>query len=306
MPHSHHMQHHGDLLPHHPLPQPPSYSPQTVDETRTRQVPKRVCEDVPKRRRECKSIQVPQPPYVCSFLLSSFSSDPCRKWALSTTGSSTRSNATKCQSQFAVRSLVSTRCHQRESKHSSLQVMQQSVCPTCMEPNYPGIGCGTPTCQNPGVIMPQTPAGNPEKKQNWILKNRRSRLRHISAWWRHLRGRQRHVRSLSEGKFSLKTSISLLQNLLLLSISVLWQQRVVTCSASTTQCENVVEEVCQQVPYRVRLSTEYLIFLHFAQCFIILPQSGKKIFKPIGFIKSHECRWQCQGRRRSSRRRNGR
>ena len=40
------------------------YFHQTVDDTRTRQVPKRVCEDVQKRRRECKSVQRQQPPYV--------------------------------------------------------------------------------------------------------------------------------------------------------------------------------------------------------------------------------------------------
>ena len=49
-------------------------------------------------------------------------------------------------------------CRQKPCQY---QVRQESVCPTCMEPNYLGIGCGTPTCQNPGVVMPQPPAGKP-------------------------------------------------------------------------------------------------------------------------------------------------
>ena len=147
----------------------------------------------------------------------------CRKWASSTTGLSTRSNATKWQSQFAVRSLVSTRCHQRERKHSPFQVRQESVCPTCMEPNYPGIGCGTPTCQNPGVVMPQPPAGkseNPQReeteKRNCALnaKNRRVRMRHVCARWRHLRRGERHVRSLSEGKTFSKQQLLFIKTVL--------------------------------------------------------------------------------------------
>ena len=68
---------------------------------------------------------------------------------------------------------------------------------------------------------------------------RRGWLWHTCEWWRHLRSREGHVRSLSEGKTFFNPQF-------------LCQQRVVTCSASTTQCENVMQEVCQQVPYRVR------------------------------------------------------
>ena len=79
------------------------------------------------------------------------------------------------------------------------------------------------------------------EKQNWTLnaKNRRCWLWHTYKWWRHLRSREGHVRGLSEGKTFFNPQF-------------LCQQRVVTCSASTTQCENVMQEVCQQVPYRVR------------------------------------------------------
>ena len=65
VPHSVHVQHRGDL--------PHIFNFQTVDETRTRQVPKRVCEDVQKRRRECKSEQVQQPPYVSNLFYLMFS-----------------------------------------------------------------------------------------------------------------------------------------------------------------------------------------------------------------------------------------
>jgi len=155
----------------------------TVDDTRTRQVPKRVCEDVQKRRRDCKSVQRQQPPYEVP----------------------TVSYRIEYKKQcYKVSKPV---CRQKPCQY---QVMQQQVCPTCMEPNYPGVGCGTPTCQNPGVVMPQGGAGCGTSMGNG-------------------------------GTCGVGMDMC----------GVCRQQRVTTCSASTTQCENVEQEVCQQVPYRV-------------------------------------------------------
>jgi len=158
----------------------------TVDEPRTRQVPKRVCEDVQKRRRECKSVQVQQPPYEVGIV------------------------NYRIEYKKQCYKVAKPVCRQKPCQY---QVRQESVCPTCMEPNFPGIGCGTPTCQNPGVVMPQPPAGG-------------------SGCGTSVHG---------GGTCGVGRDMC----------GVCRRQRVVTCSASTTQCENVMEEVCQQVPYRV-------------------------------------------------------
>ena len=115
-----------------------------------------MCENIPNSRKVCRSVQVPQPPIVSLV-------DFCHPKRLLPPGGA--DNKLQDGVQEAVLhgqqaglppAALPVQCkpHLTQTVPDMMlgQVVQQKVCPTCMEPSYPGRGCGTPTCQNPGTI----------------------------------------------------------------------------------------------------------------------------------------------------------
>lgn len=145
---------------------------------KTRKVPKRECKDVAIPRQVCSSVPVPQPPIDVPY------------------------NDYRIEYKRQCYKINRPVCRVEPCQYN---VVQENICPTCMEPSYPGQGCGTPSCATPGIIGGCGVT--------------------IGA------GRQ----------CGLGPDIC----------GACRQQQVTTCQSSTTRCENQVQEVCQQVPYRV-------------------------------------------------------
>ena len=135
---------------------------QTVNREISKRVPKRECENIPKSRKVCRSVQVPQPPIVSLV-------DFCNpKRLLPPGGADTelQDGVQEAVLHGQQAGLPPGALPVQRKPHLTnpwvptpavpdsmlCQVVQKNVCPTCMEPSYPGRGCGTPTCMNPGTI----------------------------------------------------------------------------------------------------------------------------------------------------------
>lgn len=94
-------------------------------ETRTKKVPRQVCNKVPQPRRVCNSVPVPQPPQVVQ----------------------TMSYRTEYRQQCY--NIPKPVCKQVPCQYN---VVATNICPTCQEPNMPGAGCGTPSCMQVGGV----------------------------------------------------------------------------------------------------------------------------------------------------------
>jgi len=209
---------------------------ETVNREISKRVPKRVCENIPNSRKVCRSVQVPQPPIEVPTL--SYRMEYKRQ----------------C---YMVNRPV---CRQQPCQYN---VVQQKVCPTCMEPSYPGRGCGTPTCQNPGTIgmgrtRRQAPCdggtcgGAGGQGYNPGVTGGQGYNPGVTGGQGYnpgVTGGQGYNPGAggcgnpvpSGGNCGVGPDMC----------GQCRQQQVSTCKSSTTKCENVPQEVCQQVPYRV-------------------------------------------------------
>jgi len=167
-----------------------------VQREETRTVPRRKCEQIPRDRRECSSHPVTQQPQVV----------PTLEYRIEYRRNCYKVNRPVCTQEPCM-----------------YKVVQQNICPTCMEPSYPGLGCGTPSCTNPGVIKP--PGGDCDS-------------------------------CVGGGRDTVGCGVSLGTSGGVCGAGgdmcgVCRQQQVRLCQSSNTKCYNQEQEVCQQVPYRV-------------------------------------------------------